>query len=117
MSTHCQAKAWAMAFAFVLTSTASGWLRAEPAPSTLSSPASTPASTQQSVVADPSNPAASVPTMHYRSPLAAVRKLNTTEVGDWRNANDLVLGRGGWRTYAREAQAPAEPSQAGKNAP
>jgi hypothetical protein len=62
-----------------------------------------------SASADPADPHAAVPVVGYQSPFTHVRKLNDAEVGDWRQTNAVVLTRGGWRTYAKEAQKP-EPS-------
>ena len=59
---------------------------------------------------DPADPGASVPAAAYRSPFASYRALGDEAVGDWRAANDEVGRIGGWRAYAREAQAPDEPA-------
>lgn len=56
---------------------------------------------------DPTDPGARVPAQSYRSPFADYKPLGETTVGDWRAANDEVGRIGGWRAYAREAQAPS----------
>lgn len=66
---------------------------------------------------DPSQASTSVPALRYTSPLAGVRQLGDAAVGDWRQANSLVHARGGWRTYAREAQAPAASAPPAAQAP
>lgn len=58
--------------------------------------------------ADPADAQATVPPVVYQSPLAGVRQLSDQAVGDWRQAHQLVLSRGGWRGYAREAAMPTE---------
>ena len=56
------------------------------------------------VSADPAHAQATVPPVVYQSPFANVRKLNDAAVGDWRRANERLLGhRGG-----PAASAPAE---------
>lgn len=57
---------------------------------------------------DPADPAAQVPAAGYRSAFEGYRKMGDTPVADWREANDAVAKAGGWRAYAREAQAPDE---------
>jgi hypothetical protein len=57
--------------------------------------------------ADPLNAQAAVPPVRHHSTFATYRRLSDTPVGDWRQANDTVAKIGGWRAYAREAQAPA----------
>ncbi len=64
-----------------------------------------PAASAQSR-ADPADPAARVPAATHRSPFADYRLIGEEPVGDWRAANDEVGRIGGWREYAREAQAP-----------
>ena len=56
--------------------------------------------------ADPADPAAHVSAATYRSLFADYRAIGDETVGDWRAANDEVGRIGGWREYAREAQAP-----------
>lgn len=59
--------------------------------------------------ADPSAPRAPVPPLHYRSAFSDYRPLTDGKLG-WRQANDEVGRIGGWRTYAREANAPEAPA-------
>ncbi|MEO8204402.1 MAG: hypothetical protein ABI630_11080 [Betaproteobacteria bacterium] len=59
---------------------------------------------------DPADPAIQVPPATYRSAFADYRPLDEAPVGDWRAANDEVGRIGGWRAYAREAQAPDKPT-------
>lgn len=56
--------------------------------------------------ADSADPEAQVPAATYRSPFADYRAFGDEPVGNWRAANDEVGRIGGWRAYAREAQAP-----------
>ena len=42
----------------------------------------------------------------YRSPFAAYQADKIEEPRSWRDVNDRVGSIGGWRVYAREAQAP-----------
>jgi hypothetical protein len=42
----------------------------------------------------------------YRSPFAAYQADKVEEPRSWREVNDRVGSIGGWRVYAREAQAP-----------
>ncbi len=60
---------------------------------------------------NPADPAAQVPAATYRSAFSDFRPMGDGKVGDWRAANDEVGRIGGWREYAREAQAP-EPARA-----
>lgn len=41
----------------------------------------------------------------YRSTLRDYRRFEDEPVASWRQANDTVLRIGGWKAYAREAQA------------
>jgi len=56
---------------------------------------------------DPLDPAAPTAPLSFSSPLAATPALSGTAVGSWREANETVNRIGGWRAYAREAQAPS----------
>jgi hypothetical protein len=56
---------------------------------------------------DPLDARAPVPAASHVSPWGRYRAWRDTEVGDWKAANDTVARIGGWRTYAREAAAPA----------
>lgn len=82
----------------------------------LGAPASLPMAGAQSRP-DPADPAAPVPAATYRSAFADYRPLGEEAVGDWRAANDEVRRIGGWREYAREAQAPEEKPGAAPSAP
>ncbi len=55
---------------------------------------------------DPANPQAEVPAVAYRSSLNDHRRIGDEPVGNWRALNDKVRAVGGWRAYAREANAP-----------
>lgn len=62
---------------------------------------------------DPSNPAATTPPLVHRSALATYRRLAADNPPvAWRAANDQVERSGGWRAYAREANAPSAPASA-----
>lgn len=58
---------------------------------------------------DPLDAAASVPGAHHESAFKGYRRFGATSVVPWRDANDTVDRIGGWRSYAREAQASATP--------
>lgn len=58
------------------------------------------------------DPSAEVPRATYQSSLAQYKRHTAEAVGSWKHANETVNRIGGWRTYAREAQAP-EPSASG----
>lgn len=53
---------------------------------------------------DPADPKAPVPAASYLSPLRAYRGFAEPPVAPWRETNELVRQRGGWRAYAREAR-------------
>lgn len=57
--------------------------------------------------ADPLDAAASVPAARHRSAFEHYRRLGDAPAVPWRQANDTVERIGGWRSYAREATAPA----------
>lgn len=67
-------------------------------------PAATPAAAPTRV--DPADPNAPVPAARYRSPFSGYQAFTETPVAPWRETNDRVRERGGWRTYAREAREP-----------
>lgn len=68
--------------------------------------------------ADPLDPQARVPAAPYPSPLAGYRRLGEDTPVSWKAANETVNRIGGWRTYAREAQAPqAAPAAGARVAP
>lgn len=56
--------------------------------------------------ADPLDATAQVPLLLHRSALASFRHLGASDPLPWREANDRVGRIGGWRAYAREANAP-----------
>lgn len=56
---------------------------------------------------DPLDPKVNVPALRYFSPFKSAREPGTEPPLAWRDANDNVARIGGWRSYAREAQAPA----------
>lgn len=59
----------------------------------------------------PGAPAIALPTrLSYHSALAGYQAYAEQPVQSWRQANDRVGQIGGWRSYAREAAAPAEPT-------
>lgn len=69
---------------------------------------------------DPGDPKAPVPAAAYRSSLSAYHGFTEPPVAPWRETNERVRQRGGWRAYAREAreadapQAPASrPAEGG----
>lgn len=65
-------------------------------------PATAPAPT--SARSDPADPKAPAPAVLYVSPLRAYQGFAEPQVAPWRETNDLVRQRGGWRAYAREAR-------------
>ena len=68
--------------------------------------------TPAGVRSDPADPKAQVPAALYVSPLRAYQGLAETPVAPWRDTNELVRQRGGWRAYAREAREPDAPKPA-----
>ena len=60
--------------------------------------------------AEPADPKAAVPPLVYRSSLSRYQAFTEPDVAPWRQTNELVRQRGGWRAYAREAQEPAMPT-------
>jgi hypothetical protein len=65
---------------------------------------------------DPLDPRSPVPAFRYSSPLADYRTLGDDKRVPWKEANDTVKRIGGWRAYAREAQAP-EPAASAPRTP
>ena len=55
---------------------------------------------------DPADARALVPAALYVSPLRAYQGFAEPQVAPWRETNELVRQRGGWRAYAREAREP-----------
>jgi hypothetical protein len=56
---------------------------------------------------DPADARATVPSLEHRSAFARARAGTASGPIGWREANDRVGRIGGWRAYAREAQAQA----------
>lgn len=61
---------------------------------------------------DPANAEATVPPMVVPSAFGGHKRMADTPVVPWRAANDQTARIGGWRAYAREAQAPATAASA-----
>lgn len=59
---------------------------------------------------DPTDPAAPVPALSFRSSLSDFKRGEAVTARAWREVNDEVAAIGGWRQYLREAHAP-EPAQ------
>ena len=55
---------------------------------------------------DPADPKAPVPMAPYVSPLRVYQGFSEPPLAPWRETNELVRQRGGWRAYAREAREP-----------
>ena len=55
---------------------------------------------------DPLDASVVVPQTIHRSAFAQYRILSDEKVGSWKDANDNVGRIGGWREYAKEANAP-----------
>lgn len=62
--------------------------------------------------ADPADDKAVAPATVYRSSLSRYQAFTEPDVAPWRETNDLVRQRGGWRAYAREGREPAAPALA-----
>ena len=71
----------------------------------------------QTVRPDPSDARAAVPPVAYTSAFSGYPRVGDGKPVTWREANDTVARIGGWRVYAREAQAPevATPAPAEAN--
>ena len=92
--------AWLPAFAVAGLQITAWPAQAQPAAQV---PSSTPASR-----ADPADPKAPVPAALYASPLRTYQRFAEPAVAPWRDTNEAVRQRGGWREYAREGRdAPA----------
>ena len=61
---------------------------------------------------DPSDPKTVVPVAKYQSAFSSYRNFRDEKLNDWAAANDTVGQIGGWRVYAREAQAKEPPATA-----
>ena len=67
---------------------------------------------------NPADPAAAAPPVVYQPVFGGYQPYTDQPVGNWRDANDAVGRIGGWREYAREAEAdaaPRAPQPAGAN--
>ena len=62
--------------------------------------------------ADPLDPQARVPAATHTSSFASYRRLGDDVRTPWKEANETVNRIGGWRAYAREAQAAETPAPA-----
>ena len=62
--------------------------------------------------ADPADPKVQVPAALYTSPLRAYKAFTEPQLAPWRDTNERVQQRGGWRAYAREAREAREPDAA-----
>ena len=71
-----------------------------------------PSPRSSSAAADPLDATAKVAPQVYKSALGTYKRLDVNEPLPWREANDRVRCIGGWRTYAREANAPEAPASA-----
>jgi len=60
----------------------------------------------QATRADPLDPAAPVPPLHYRSAFDGYRPHAEQPVGAWDDVNRTVGQIGGWRAYAKETSEP-----------
>lgn len=67
--------------------------------------------------ADPLDAQARVPAATHVSALARYRRLGDEPRIGWQEANETVNRIGGWRAYAREAQAPEPSTPAPANRP
>ena len=102
MSPHLLQRLWPAVLIVAATS-----LQAAPAP------APVPATHRP----DPTDPAAATPPLNYRSPFPGGRQTPSALPTDWLQANRDVATIGGWRAYAREAQAPEPAASAVTDAP
>ena len=61
---------------------------------------------------DPLDATAPVPALKFNSSLDSFRPLGEDKPVPWKEANDTTARIGGWRSYAREARAPASAASA-----
>lgn len=66
---------------------------------------------------DPLDPRATVPPLRHRSALVDYRAAKDPAPTDWCEANDTTVRVGGWRAYAKQAQAPDATPAAASAAP
>jgi hypothetical protein len=71
---------------------------------------------QASARSDPADAKAQVPAALYVSPMRTYQGFAEPQVAPWRETNELVRQRGGWRAYAREAREPDAPKPAAPGA-
>lgn len=77
----------------------------------------TPSSQAMRPAADPLDATAKVAPLLYKSALATYKRHGESEAVPWREANDRVGRIGGWRAYAREANAAEAPEAPASAAP
>jgi hypothetical protein len=90
------------------------------APAQAQTQAASPAeSAAKAARADAADPSAQVQPVVHVSPLRAYQAFNEPAVAPWRETNERVRQRGGWRADAREAPAPAaaQPAAPGASRP
>lgn len=75
-----------------------------------------PPSTSEPKAAHPADAKAPVPAALYRSPFTGYQAYTDAPVAPWRDSNETVRERGGWRAYARESAEPAAAAPAAKGA-
>ena len=95
-------------------------LASAPTAAQVQAQATTPASpAPASARPDPADPMAPGPAALYVSPLRTYQGFAEPQVAPWRETNELVRQRGGWRAYAREAREPdaAQPAARGASQP
>jgi hypothetical protein len=61
---------------------------------------------------DPLDATAPMPALRFSSSLANFRGFGDDKPVPWKEANDTAARIGGWRSYAREARAPAPAASA-----
>ncbi len=75
-----------------------------------------PSAANEATAAHPADAKAPVPAALYRSPFTGYQAYPDTPVAPWRDSNELVRQRGGWRAYAREAAEPAAAASSAEGA-
>jgi hypothetical protein len=76
-----------------------------------------PVSAQPASSARPADATAAVPPLVHLSALSGYKRLSEPPAADWKAANQNVERIGGWRAYAREANASASAPAASASAP
>ena len=79
-------------------------LTAWPAQAQPGVPAPPQALVQRVDPADPADPKAPVPAALYASPLRTYQRFAEPPVAPWRDTNEAVRQRGGWREYSRDGR-------------